>query len=178
LRPSSSSSARRGRGSAICSRCSLTAIVAAAFAGSADLFSIDDAAFSREIVSGSTVAGLIALLVGIVMVTAEWRHGTITRTFLVMPRRLHVLVAKEITAVLVGALLAVIGVVVVLAVAIPILSKRDASFVFDGGVAVRSGQVILASALWGAIGVGVGALLKSQTFALVAAILWFVLVGD
>lgn len=154
----------------------LTGIVAAAYAGSADLFSTDDAELSRDIVSGSTVAGLIALLVGIVMVTSEWRHGTITRTFLVMPRRLPVLVAKEITALLVGALLAVIAVLGTLAVAVPILSSREASFVFESGVAVRGGQVVLASALWGAIGVGVGALLKSQTFALVAAILWFVLV--
>lgn len=154
----------------------LSAIVAAAFAGSADLFSTDGSELSRDIVSGSTVAGLIALLIGIVMVTAEWRHDTITRTFLVMPRRLRVLMAKELAALLVGALLAVIGVITVLAVAIPVLAKRDASFVFDSGVAVSSGQVVLASALWGAIGVGVGALVKSQTFALVAAILWFVLV--
>jgi ABC-type transport system involved in multi-copper enzyme maturation permease subunit len=154
----------------------LSAIVAAAYAGSADLFGTDESELSRDVVSGSTVAGLVALLVGIVMVTAEWRHGTITRTFLVMPRRLRVLVAKEITALLVGAALAVVGVVVVLAVGIVVLSRRDASFVLDAGVALRVGQVVLASALWGAIGVGVGALVKSQTFALVAAILWFVLV--
>ncbi len=154
----------------------LSAIVAAAYAGSADLFGTDESELSRDVVSGSTVAGLVALLVGIVMVTAEWRHGTITRTFLVMPRRLRVLVAKEITALLVGGALAVVGVVVVLVVGIAVLSRRDASFVLDAGVALRASQVVLASALWGAIGVGVGALVKSQTFALVAAILWFVLV--
>jgi hypothetical protein len=41
-------------------------------------------------------------------------------------------------------------------------------------MAARIGRVVLTGALWGALGVGVGALLKSQTFALVAAILWTV----
>jgi hypothetical protein len=87
-----------------------------------------------------------------------------------------VLVAKEIAGVLVGALVSVIGVAVVIAVAIAVLWRRDASFDFDSAVALRIGQVTVAAALWGAIGVGVGALVRSQTFAIVAAILWFVIV--
>jgi ABC-2 type transport system permease protein len=154
----------------------LSAIAAAAYAGSVDLVDDENSDFSSDVLSGASFSGLVALLIGIVMVTAEWRHGTITRTLLVMPRRVRVLMAKELTALLVGALLAVIGVVVVLVVAIPVLLKRDASYDFDAGVALRVGQVVLASALWGAIGVGVGALIKSQTLAVVAAIMWFVLV--
>lgn len=152
----------------------LSAIVAAGYAGTVDLFEPED--LSADIVSTSTTAGLIALLVGIVVVTSEWRHGTITRTLLVTPRRSRVLVAKELIGLFVGAVAALIGIAVVLAVAITILWRRDASFDFGADVALRIALVIIASALWGSIGVGVGALLKGQTFAIVAAILWFVLV--
>ena len=153
----------------------LAAIVSAGYTGTVELFDAADD-LSADIVSAATIAGLIALLVGIVVVTAEWRHGTMTRTLLVTPRRARVLTAKELIGLFIGALAAVIAIVVVLAVAIVILWRRDASFDFDTDVALRMAQVVIASALWGAIGVGVGALLKGQTFAIVAAILWFVLV--
>lgn len=152
----------------------LSAIAAAALAGSGAAFEIDDAEFQRDLVSTSVAASLIALLVGITSVTAEWRHGTITRTFLGMPRRARVLVAKEIAVVVIGAGLALLGVLVVLTVAVPVLSGEGAGFRVDAEMAARIGRVVLAGALWGALGVGVGALLKSQTFALVAAILWTV----
>jgi ABC-2 type transport system permease protein len=152
----------------------LSGIAAGALAGSGAAFEIDDPEFQRDLVSTSVAAGLIALLVGITSVTAEWRHGTITRTLLGMPRRARVLVAKEIAVVVIGAALALIGVVVVLTVAIPVLSGEGAGFRLDAEMATRIARVVIACALWGALGVGVGAVLKSQTFALVAAILWAV----
>lgn len=154
----------------------LAAIVGAGIAGATEEVDLVDPGFSGDLVSGASVAGLIAVLVGITSVTAEWRHGTIARTFLGMPRRLRVILAKELVAFVVGAVLAIVATGVLLAVAIPIVSHRDASFRLDSDVAVRMGQVILASALWGALGVGVGALLKSQTVALVAALLWIILI--
>ncbi|CAN5230801.1 hypothetical protein BH09ACT13_BH09ACT13_06630 [soil metagenome] len=152
----------------------LSAIAAAALAGSGAAFEIDDPEFQRDLVSTSVAASLVALLVGITSVTAEWRHGTITRTLLGMPRRARILVAKEIAVVLIATGLALLGVLVVLTVAVPVLSGEGAGFQFNGELAARVGRVLLAVALWGALGVGVGALLKSQTFALVAAILWTV----
>jgi len=83
--------------------------------------------------------------------------------------------AKGIAALLFGVALAVLAVVVVLAVAIPVVVAGDASFTFDGELGARIGRIVLAAALWGALGAGLGALLKSQTFALVAAILWILL---
>jgi ABC-type transport system involved in multi-copper enzyme maturation permease subunit len=154
----------------------LSAIAAASLAGTGPVFEINDAEFQRDLVSSAVAASLISLLVGITSVTAEWRHGTITRTFLVMPRRARVLLAKHVAAFLIGSALGLIGVVVVLAVAIPVLSGEGAGFELDGPLAARIGRVVLAAALWGALGVGVGALLKSQTFAMVGAIVWVLLV--
>lgn len=153
----------------------LSMVTAAALAGTGAAFEIDDPEFQRDLVSGAVAASLIALLVGITSVTAEWRHGTITRTFLVTPQRVRVLIAKEVAVFLIGASLALLGVVAVLAVAIPVLSTDGAGFALDAELTGRIGRILLAGALWGALGVGVGALVRSQTFALVAAIVWIVI---
>jgi ABC-2 type transport system permease protein len=154
----------------------ISAITAAAQASAGHVFEIDDPEFQRDLVSNAVAAPLIALLLGIMSVTVEWRHGTITRTFLVTPRRLRVLVAKGVFAFLLGVVLAVLAVVVVLVVAIPVLSGEGTSFELDGALASRIGRIILTGALWGAIGVGVGALVQNQTAALVGAIIWIVVV--
>jgi len=152
----------------------LTAIGAAGQVGTAAQVELGSAEFQRDVLS-SSVASLIALLLGITSVTVEWRHGTITRTLLATPRRELFMAAKGIAAFLFGVALAVLAVVVVLAVAIPVIVAGDASFTFDGELGTRIGRIVLAAALWGALGAGLGALLKSQTFALVAAILWILL---
>jgi hypothetical protein len=154
----------------------LSAIAAGTLAGAGGAFEIDDPAFQRDLVSTAVPASLLALLVGVTSVTAEWRHGTITRTLLVAPRRARVLVAKEVAVFLIGAALAVVGVLVVLAVAIPVLRSDGGSFTLNADLLGRIGRVVLAAALWGALGAGIGALVRSQTFALVAAVLWVVVV--
>ncbi len=131
--------------------------------------------FQRDVLSSAQVAGLLALLVGVTIVTVEWRHGTITRTLLVTPRRERVIAAKEIAAVAVGALLALVAVAVVLAVAVPWISIEGASF-HVGSVWGLMARTVVAAALWGALGAGFGALVQNQTAALIAAILWVVLV--
>lgn len=154
----------------------LSALLAAANATAAHLLDLEDPAFQRDLVSESVAAPLIALMLGIVSVTAEWRHGTITRTLLLSPRRWRVLAAKEINAFVLGIGLALVGLVVTIAVAAPILSRDGTPLHVDVPFAVRMLQIILASALWGAIGAGVGTLVQHQAGALVAAILWILLV--
>jgi len=153
----------------------LSAIGAAGQIGSAKTEDLGGPHFQRDVLASAQTAGLLALLIGITVVTAEWRYGTITRTFLVTPRRERVLVAKEIAAFVVGALLAVLAVVVVLAIAVPWLSIEGASL-HVGSASGLIGRTILAAALWGALGVGFGALVRSQTVGLIVAILWVVLV--
>jgi ABC-type transport system involved in multi-copper enzyme maturation permease subunit len=152
----------------------LTGIAAAAQASEAHVFELDDPPFQRNLLSDAVAAPLIALLLGIVSVTIEWRHGTITRTLLVSPHRSRVLLAKEVNASLVGVALAVLGVAVALAVAIPVLSGDGTSFVVDGALLARIAEIVLATALWGALGAGVGALVQNQTAALVGAIIFII----
>ena len=154
----------------------LSALRAVAQATTAHIFDLEDPGYQRDLLSQSVAAPLTALLLGILSVTVEWRHGTITRTLLVSPRRSRVLAAKEANAFLLGIALAVIGLAVTISVAAPILSRDGSPFVVDGPFLVRIGDIVLASALWGALGVGVGALIQHQAGALVGTILWIVVV--
>lgn len=153
----------------------LTGIGAAGTVGSARP-RVGTPELTDDLVSAASFATVLAFVLGIVAMTSEWRHGTVTRTFLGTPRRGRVLVAKELFILVVGALLAVIGLVVVFAVAIPWL-EIEGSSLETSGVGGAAARAVVSTMLWGALGVGVGAIVHGQTPALVGAILW-VLLGE
>jgi len=153
----------------------LTGLGAAGRLGSAQRIELGTQAFQRNLLSHSLVSGLLALVVGVVIVTVEWRHGTITRTFLVTPRRERVLLAKAAVAALAGAILALVSVAVVLAVAVPWLAA-DGATLRVLGLAPVVGRVVLAAALWGLLGAALGAVVQSQAVGLVLAILGVLIV--
>lgn len=133
--------------------------------------------FQLDLVGSAGFAGVLALILGIVSITAEFRHGTITPTFLVAPVRERVLAAKAGAALATGALLAVAGIVVVGAVALPWLAAIDVPLaVGDGDVWTRAARLVLGAALSGAAGVAVGSIVHNQVGALVGALLWLLVV--
>lgn len=154
----------------------LTAIAAAATVGTAEDARLGSTELSREILSAASFSTVLAFVIGIVAVTMEWRHGTVTRTFLGEPRRERVLVAKELFILLLGAALAVLAIALVLAIAVPWLAVDGSSFE-TGGTVGYALRLVASTMLWGALGVGVGAVVHSQTPALVGSILW-VLLGE
>lgn len=154
----------------------LAGIATAGTVGTAEDVDRSSGELSQDIFSGSLLAALVAFLVGIVSVTAEWRHGTVTRTFLVAPRRGLVLVAKLLSIAVVALTLLAVALAVVLAIALPWLAAKDASLVVDGEQAEYLVRLVLVTMLWGALGVGVGAAVQSQTPALVGAVVWILLV--
>ena len=154
----------------------LTGIQAAGTVGPARSDQLGTTELSHDIVSSSLLAAFIAFLIGIMSVTTEWRHGTVTRTFLVTPRRGRVLIAKELWIALLAVALAALAIILVLAIAVPWLAVEGSSLELDGGVARFVGRIVIASVLWGTLGVGVGAVVQSQTPALVGAVIWILLV--
>lgn len=153
-------------------------IGAAATVGAAGELELGSAQLSQDVVSASLFAGFLAFLLAITIVTSEWRHGTIARTFLASPRRIRVLVAKAVAGFGAGAVLAVAGLVVVSAVAVPWLAVRSSSFVVDGDVLELAGRAVVSAALWGALGIGVGAIVQSQTPALIIGLVWVLLIEN
>jgi ABC-2 type transport system permease protein len=118
-------------------------------------------------------AVLIASVLGVIGITGEYRHLTATPTFLSVPRRGTVIGAKLLTYFVTGLLLGVVAVVVSIAVADPWLSARgfDVDLGSDSVVRIIVGGII-ASGIWGIIGVGVGALLRNQIAAVVGIVLY------
>jgi ABC-2 type transport system permease protein len=114
-----------------------------------------------------------ALVLGIIGMSGEWRHRTATSTFLAEPRRGRVVAAKLIAFALVGVIYAVVAISVTIVAALVALSIKnvDASVTEHGvpGVLLGAG---LATAIYGIVGVGYGALVPNQVAALVTALVW------
>jgi ABC-2 type transport system permease protein len=134
-------------------------------------------AFLPDLASVAGVSTLIALVLGIVLVTGEFRHGTITPTFLVTPVRERVLAAKLAFGVGGGIAFALLALLVVAAVAVPWLVALGDSLALDEDTVRTAAEVVLQAALWAALGVAVGAAVHGQVAALLGTIIW-VLVAE
>ena len=121
--------------------------------------------------SPAQLLGFVALLLGVIAMAGEWTHRTVTRTFLLTPARRRVVVAKMLTGVLVGVGISVLALTLGLLVVLPVLVAKGIalSAVASAGAALAT---IGISALYGLMGVALGVLTRNQTVALVAALLW------
>jgi ABC-2 type transport system permease protein len=132
----------------------------------------------EDALTSGAFALVFALLLGILAVTSEFRHGTITPTLLVVPDRARLTISKLFASVLAG-----FGLVLVLTAAGAlfgwlILSLRgfDTSVGSDTTKEVIGG--IVATCLYAALGVGIGAIVRNQVGAIIAAIaVFFVISG-
>jgi ABC-2 type transport system permease protein len=118
-----------------------------------------------------------ALLLGILGMTGEFRHQTVTQSFLVTPDRGRVVAAKLVAYPLAGIALAVTILAFTAAVATGWLAAEG---ITPSLLDARIGRVllgaVLAAGLCGLVGVGVGALVRNQVAALVGVLVWVVLV--
>ena len=119
---------------------------------------------------------LFAVLLGALAFTAEFRYGTISQTFLVTPVRERVLGAKVGAYALAGFALAGVAVGLALAIALPWLSGESDAPLLDRDAVVMIAGVVGASALWGVLGVGLGAIVRHQVLAIVAVLVWLLIV--
>jgi ABC-2 type transport system permease protein len=121
--------------------------------------------------SGQRIGVLFALLLGVLVVTSEFANQTAAVTFVTVPRRAAVIMAKVAAAACCGALFWLAGTVLA-AVATPLfLSTQHVSTSLAGWAVTRSVLLNLLGFLaWGVFGVGLGAVLRSQTASLFAAI--------
>jgi ABC-2 type transport system permease protein len=135
-----------------------------------DLVTADD---QRGVLSVGSLAGLFAALAGIMLVTSEYRYGTIRPTFLVTPTRSRVLGAKLAAGVLAGVVFGIAGAVLAFAIGYVCLAGRDIDYVLNGGqTALLLLGTVAGTALWGAIGVAVGALVRNQVGAIIGVLAW------
>jgi ABC-2 type transport system permease protein len=133
----------------------------------------------RELLSLSSLAGVFAALAGVLLVTSEYRFGTIRPTILFNPARSRVLAAKVVAGVLAGIAFGVLGEALGWAIGYAILGGRGITIVLTSGdilLLVLGG--LAGTALWGAIGVGVGAIVHNQVGGVITLLAWGLVVDN
>jgi ABC-2 type transport system permease protein len=127
----------------------------------------------RELLSVGSIAGVFSALAGVLLVTSEYRFGTIRPTFLFNPVRSHVLAAKVAAGALAGLAFGIVGEAIVWAVGYPILGGRGITVVLSSGdVLLLTLGGVAGVTLWGAIGAGLGAVIHNQVGAIIALLAW------
>jgi ABC-2 type transport system permease protein len=133
---------------------------------------------AQQVLALAGLAQTFSLILGVLAVTSEFRHGTITAALLITPRRTPLLAAKLITLTATGLALGLAAFGEAAAIAAPILSARHiASQVNGATVASIIAGGAIAAALAAALGVGIGALLRNQVAAIITALGLLYIVG-
>jgi ABC-type transport system involved in multi-copper enzyme maturation permease subunit len=122
---------------------------------------------------GSPLAAVLAAI----GLTGEYRHRTATATFLATPRRDRVVAAKLIAYAAAGIGYAVACTALTAAIAVPWLAAQHIHrAVGISGIAATLAGVTAAVALFGLLGVGLGALLRDQVATVVVLLIYLLVV--
>lgn len=119
----------------------------------------------------TSVGYVFPLILGALSVTSEFRYQTLTPTFLATPRRGVVLGSKLLVLAVAGALFGVVGLAASMGLGAPILGLTGIDPRLDDPETwLLAARIVLAMALWGVIGVGVGTLIPNQIASIVVVL--------
>jgi ABC-2 type transport system permease protein len=126
----------------------------------------------QAVLIASMLMRVLLLVLGIRAVTEEFRHGTITPTLLLAPRRHKLVAAKAIAVAGAGAVIAIVTTATLLASMNLLANMNGLTMAPLGG----SWRTLLGSLMvgvtWPVVGLGVGLLIRSQVAAIVGGVVW------
>ncbi|HWI32018.1 MAG TPA: ABC transporter permease [Microbacterium sp.] len=152
----------------------LSASATGALPGAGEGPQVSEEGLPALVYSAATSVGYVfPLLIGTLMVTTEFRHKTLTPTFLATPRRFTALFAKVVVGVLLGALYAVLAIASSVGPGAAFL----AGFGLDAEITSTEtwslvGRMVIAFVLWVLVGIGVGTLVRNQVVAIVIVLVF------
>jgi ABC-2 type transport system permease protein len=138
---------------------------------------VDTASDQRSLLETAGLAAVLAALVGSILITTEYVHGTINQTFLTVPQRPRLLAAKLAAVAIVGGALAVLAVIATFVTAALWFLGRGIHFHLGGGAWLPLLGAIAAAVLTAGMGLGLGSILRRQTASTVLILLWL-LIGE
>lgn len=138
---------------------------------------VHDPGAQRTALAHTGLAAIFTLIFGILAVSGEYRHSTITDTYLSCPRRGRVIAAKLTACALTGAAAGLLSSGAALAAAAAWWAERGAQLHLSAGdtwLTLAGG--VAANCAFAAIGVGLGALIRNPAAAIATALAWFALI--
>jgi ABC-type transport system involved in multi-copper enzyme maturation permease subunit len=140
--------------------------------GGVPLPDLDNTAMVSTIyTAGLNVAYLLTLVVGVMSIGSEYRHKTITSTFLSTPKRIRVMVAKVISLLGIGAFYGLVFLLGSVTVGGATIAIKGFSPVPELGPISRALALsLLVLGLWSLVGLGAGILIPNQVAAILIAV--------
>ena len=130
-----------------------------------------DPALVRSVYTGGlTVAYLLTLAIGVMTIGSEYRHKTITSTFLTNPRRVQVMGAKIVSLLGIGAFYGVVSLVGSVGIGATIIALKGFAPFPDTSIGRTLALSLLVLGLWALIGLGAGILIPNQVAALLITV--------
>jgi ABC-2 type transport system permease protein len=131
----------------------------------------------RSIFSSAISGYIFSVVVGIILITTEFRHFTSRPTFLLEPRRGRVIAAKLLVAAGVGLIYGIACVAVAVAITVPWLSAKGITIGWAAnGLAVVMLGAVGVVAIFAIVGVGVGVLFRNQIAAVITTLAYLFVV--
>jgi ABC-2 type transport system permease protein len=127
----------------------------------------------ETVATGVGLLLVMMLVLGVLIATTEFRHGTASSTFLATPKRWPALLAKLGIALLVGLIAGLAYVIVNGGLAVPLFAERGGDVPAAGDLIQVYAGVVVSYSVICAFGLGVGEVVRNQVGAIIAAIAFF-----
>lgn len=136
-----------------------------------------DAGIAKAVFTGGLQVGyLLTLAIGVLTIGSEYRHQTITATFLAIPRRGQVMGAKVVALLVVGVFYGLLSLAGAVGAGSLVLTSKGVAPFADASIWRTLALSLLVLGLWALIGLGAGILIPNQVAALLisVAVAWIV----
>ena len=128
---------------------------------------------------GAGIGYILLGVLGVLLIGQEYRHTTIRVTFTADPHRVRVMAAKAVLIVATGLVIGAVASVFSYAIGNAVLTSRGLDITLDGGTQTQAlvGSTLL-FALYGLIGLGVGAIIRAPAGAITFLVVWPIVVEN
>ena len=150
----------------------MTVFAYAQIAGSMGMPNLNTSEMMTLLYGGAATGVALALILGVIGATSEYRYGTIDHTYLVQPKRYIVLYAKLLIHGIIGAILGLVAFALAYLATTVAVSGKDHAEISTGELFTIAMATIAAYAIYTMLGVAFGSLVRNQLVGVAATFVW------